>query len=108
MRKANMTLNALEAALKLPESWKQSNAIEEFERTEFGIEALPLLEKALDDDSVSVVLAAVNCVGKLGPKALVGESADMSTPSGLVAKLFSLGNRVWGYSCYKNCYGTCL
>ncbi len=33
--------------------------------------------------------------GKLGPKALIGEAANMNAPGGIVAKRFSLGNRVW-------------
>jgi hypothetical protein len=103
-----MTLNDLETALNLPEDWKRSGAISEFKQTEFGVEALPLLEKALDDEFISGVLEAIECIGKLGPKALIGVSADMSTPRGLVARLFSLGNRVWDYSGYKNCYSTSL
>jgi hypothetical protein len=112
MTKTNMTLKTLEAALKLPDKLpdclKRIEAIREFRRTEFGIEALPLLEKALGDGDISVVVIAIECIGELGPKALMGESADMNSPKGLVAKLFSLGNHVWGYSGYKNCYSTCL
>jgi hypothetical protein len=108
MKDMSMTLQALEKALELPEGWKRSNAFREFEKTDYGIEALPLLEKAMDDKFISVILVAIECVGKLGPQALVGESSDRNTPRGLVAKLFLLGNRVWDYSGYKNCYSTCL
>lgn len=105
-----MTLSALERALKMKtrETWKRSEALGEFKQTDFGVEALPLLEKALDDDDISVVLLAIECIGKLGPQALNGESAAISAPRGLVAKLFSLGDRVWGYSGYKNCSSTSL
>lgn len=55
-----------------------------------------------------MVLHAIECIGKSGPKALIGEAANMNAPGGIVAKLFSLGDRVWDYSGYKNCYGTSL
>jgi hypothetical protein len=103
-----MTLKELEIKMKLPEAWKRSEAMGEFKETEFGIEALPLLKRALDDDFISVVLLAIECIGKLGPQALAGEPADTKAPKSLVAKLLSLGDRVWGYSDYKNCYGTAL
>jgi len=103
-----MAIADLENALKFPEGWKRSEALRTFGQTEFGLEALPLLEKALDDESILVVSEAIEVIGKLGSKALIGESADMNTPRGLVARLFSLGNHVWSYSGYQNCYGACL
>lgn len=103
-----MTLSALEQALKHPAGWERSEAVGDFHKTDFGMEALPLLEKALDDDFISVVIYAIECIGKLGAKALIGEAANMNAPAGFVAKLFSLGNHVWGHSGYKNCYSTSL
>ena len=102
-----MTLQSLEESLKSPDALKRANALREFKQSEFGIEAIPVLEKAMEDE-ILVVLEAIECIGKLGPKALVGESADLNTPRGVVAKLFSIGNRVWSYSGYKNCYSTSL
>jgi len=61
------------------------------------MEALPVLVKALDDDSV--VFSAIKCIGKLGPQVLVGDSSD--TSQGLAARLLSLGDKVWDYSDYK-------
>jgi hypothetical protein len=103
-----MTIQDLETALKVPEGWKRSEAFSEFSQTEFGVEALPVLKKALDDEFISVVLAAIECIGKLGPRALIGEPTEIKSPCGLVAKLLSIGNRVWSYSGYKNAYGTSL
>jgi hypothetical protein len=104
-----MTLEVLEKALKSPVHWKRSEAMRQFlKEADFGIEALPLLEKAIDDEDIVVILAAIECIGKLGPKVLTGESADINTPRGLVAKLLSLGNQLWDYSGYKNCYSTSL
>lgn len=103
-----MTLHNLKTALKSRDSLKRSRAIDAFKQTDFGLEALPLLRKAIDDDDISVILTAIECIGKLGPQALAGESPDRPTPKGLAAKLLSLGNRLWSYSGYKNCYGTAL
>ncbi len=108
MADAKMTLQALERAMKLPEGWKRSGALGEFRETGFGMEALPVLVKALDDDFISAVLIAIESIGKLGPQALGGEAAGTDKPTGLVAKLLSLGDRVWSYSGYKNCYSTSL
>jgi hypothetical protein len=94
-----MTIKDLETALKIPEAWKRSDAINAFRKSKFGVEAMPVLVKALDDEFPSVVLLAIECIGQLGPEALTGESSDMSSPRGLVAKLFSLGNHcIWCYS----------
>lgn len=103
-----MTLDTLEQALRHPAALRRSEVLAEFQKTDFGVEALPLLEKALDDEFISVVLYAIECIGKMGPRAVIGDSAGSSAPTGLVGKLFSLGNRVWDYSGYQNCYGTAL
>ena len=108
MKKTNMTLEALEQALKLPESWKRWDALRAFKQTEFGVEALPLLEKLLDYNDDPIALHAIECIGKLGPQALIGESADTSAPKGLIAKLLALGDHLWGDTGYKNCYSTAL
>ena len=70
-----------------------------------GVEALPLLRRALMGDDVEVAIEAAECIGKLG--AAAREAADGGA-EGLETELFVAGSKVWSYSLYCNCYSACL
>jgi hypothetical protein len=70
-----------------------------------GVEALPLLRRALIGDDVQVAIEAAECIAKLGARAR--EAAD-GGPEGLETDLFVTGSKVWSYSLYCNCYSACL
>ena len=106
-----MPLSELETALQSTDLIIRDEAIKRYAKTAFGIEALPVLRKALDDDWVDVVLAAADCIGKLGPAALSSPAAhgkDGSAFGGLEFQLILAGSKVWDYSMYPNSYSTCL
>lgn len=69
------------------------------------------------DESVIVVLTAIECIGKLGPEALTcaagqalvdSQRGNGVEPLNLEWQLYVLGGRVWGYSLFANCYSACL
>lgn len=111
-----MTLKQLETALKSSKHLKRLEALQRFSEDTFGLEALPLLRRTLaQDDSISVIICAVECIGKLGPEALTcpAGQALMDSSIGrerlsLEWQLYVLGGRVWGYSLVANCYSVCL
>jgi len=68
---------------------------------------------AKTNGDITLVLLAIECVGKLGPEALTcpaGQtySGPGEVPSELEWQLYVLGGTVWGYSLYANCYSACL
>jgi len=106
-----MTVAELESALQSADLKIRDEAIKRFSKTAFGIEALPTLRKALDDDWVGVVLTAADCIGELGPKTLsfpAAKGKDGSWFGGLESQLILAGSKVWSYSMYPNCYSSCL
>ncbi len=110
-----MTLKELKTKLASSDDLKRTGALKEFRDGEFGLEALPLLRQLLADESISLVLLAIECIGKLGPEALTCEAGESEMPTGcgkerasLEWQLYVLGGRVWGYSLYSNCYSACL
>jgi hypothetical protein len=115
-RKGKASLEKLEQALASAHSSKRAAAVEDLKKSEFGLEALPLLRKALADDDVSTVIAAAECIAMLGPGAA---TCSAGTASELVAKpvtdhddlfaqLMARGAQVWSYSGYANAYSACL
>lgn len=110
-----MDMKSLKTALASKDANVRANAVLEFGRTEFGVEALPLLRKALADEYVGTVINAAQCIARLGPAALDAPAAEKSMPVGLArdnadleSQLMLAGGRVWGYSGYPNGYSSCL
>ena len=108
-----MTLKELQTALKSTNNTKRIDALLKFRAGSFGLEALPLLRQLMAEDEVTLVLRAVECVGKLGPEALTCPAGQTysglgKVPAELEYQLYVLGGRIWGYSLYANCYSACL
>ena len=112
-----MTTADLRKALASRDGNDRAEALRAFRDTGFDVKALPLLRRALSDKYVEVVIAAAECVGKLGPAALASPAAE--TPVrvdghgdgdevDLVTQLMLAGAKVWGYSGYANAYSACL
>jgi hypothetical protein len=114
--KSKATLQTLEQALASSNSSKRAKAVQELKKSEFGIEALPLLRKALADNDVSTVIAAAECIAMLGPAAATSPAGQASElvarldpdHDDLFAQLTSRGAQIWSYSGYANAYGACL
>lgn len=108
-----MTLKELKTALKSSENPEYDDALQQLREGTFGLEALPLLRQLMAQEGITVVLTAIECVGKLGPEALTcpaGQkySGPGAVPDELEWQLCVLGGRIWGYSLYANCYSACL
>lgn len=113
-----MTLKELEVALKSTDHLKRSDAMREFRDSTFDLQSLPLLRRLLaEDDSITLILHAIECIGKLGPEALTcaagqalvdSRGGNGVEPLNLEWQLYVLGGRVWGYSLFANCYSACL
>ncbi len=114
--KGKASLQDLERALALPHSSKRAAAVEKLKQSEFGIEALPLLRKALADDSIFTVLHAAECIARLGPEAATcpaGQASELiakpdTDHDDLFAQLRFRGAQIWSYSGYANAYSACL
>jgi hypothetical protein len=110
--KGKASLQKLEQALASSNSSKLVAAVEELKKSEFGLEALPLLRKALADDDI----AAAECIAMLGPEAATCPAAEASelvakpetSHDDLCAQLMARGAQVWSYSGYANAYSACL
>jgi hypothetical protein len=106
----------LEATLSSTNATKRAEAMRDFAKTEFGLEALPTLRRALADGFVSVVIAAAECIGRLGSQALNSPAGQKSMPvdlaepdnADLEEQLMLAGSKVWSYSGYANSYSSCL
>ena len=114
--KGKASLQELERALASPHSSKRAAAVEKLKQSEFGIEALPFLRKALADDSIFTVLHAAECIAKLGPEAATcpaGQASELvakpdTAHDDLFAQLRFRGAQIWSYSGYANAYSACL
>jgi hypothetical protein len=114
--KGKASLQKLEQVLASSNSSKRAAAVEELKKSEFGLEALPLLRKALAEDDVSTVIAAAECIAMLGPDAATcsaGEASELvakpnTDHDDLFAQLMARGAQVWSYSGYANAYSACL
>lgn len=106
-----MSVAELESAMGSADQRIRDDAIARFEKTKFGVDALPVLRQALADESITVMSCAIRCIGKLGPKAMASPAAEERIPPYNVDLEFQLvltGSRVFSYSLYPNCYSACL
>lgn|SRR5690349_16129891 len=106
-----MDLKKLSEALSSEKALKREEALARLQNTDFGLEALPLLRRALEDDYVGVVIKAAECIAKLGPDALSCPAGQNNVKAGwgeLDSQLAVAGGKVWSYSGYANCYSACL
>jgi hypothetical protein len=114
--KGKASLQKFEQALDSSNSSKRAAAVQDLKKSEFGLEALPLLRKALADDDVSTVVAAAECIAMLGPEAATcpaGEASELiakphADHDDLFGQLRARGAQVWSYSGYANAYSACL
>ena len=108
-----MTTAELKKAMASRDGNDRAEALREFRDGEFDAKVLPLLRRALNDKYVEVVIAAAECVARLGPAALESPAAEAEVRVGddavdLVTQLVLAGSKVWGYSGYANVYSACL
>jgi hypothetical protein len=88
----------------------------EFRATEYGLEALPTLRRALAENDASMVIEAANCIAKLGPEAATCEAGENEQPiaegspdhGDLFDQLRMRGGQIWSYSGCANAYSDCL
>jgi hypothetical protein len=101
----------LQAALASPKDSVRTNGIRAFAKTDFDVDAIPLLRRALADNDVEVAITAANCIAKLGPAAAESAGAESSPVFNhvdLEEQLILAGGKIWPYSGYANCYSACL
>ena len=108
-----MKIADLKKALASRDGNDRAEALRAFGDTEYDTKALPLLRRALNDKYVEAVIAAAECIGRLGPAALDSPEAEALLKVGedeldLVTQLTLAGAKVWGYSGYANAYSACL
>src|SRR5688572_8650550 len=94
-----VSLAELEKAFEKPEGLYEK--LKAFKGGSFGVEALPLLRRALIEDNVQTAIEAAECIAKLGP-------AAKRAGDNLETELLVIGSKVWSYSLYCNCYSACL
>jgi hypothetical protein len=101
----------LEAALGSPKTEVRTKTMRDFAESEFGLDALPVLRRALDDTWMEVVLIAAKCIAKLGPAAMEAPDAESAAEYGhadLTEQLMRAGAKVWSASGYPNAYSACI
>jgi hypothetical protein len=106
-----MNIKKLETALASKSALKRKETLTKLQETDYGIEVLPLLRRALEDEYVEVVIEAANCIAALGPEALSCPAGQRNVKEGwdeLDSRLMVAGGKVWSYSGYANCYSACL
>ena len=109
--KKGSSVAQLQAALASPKGSVRTEAIRAFAKTDFDVDALPVLRRALDEDDVEVAITSAECIAKLGPAAASAPAADSSAEFhhvDLVDQLMQVGGKIWSYSGYANCYSACL
>ena len=52
----------------------------EFQKSDFGLDALPLLRRVLAEDDATMVIHAAECIAKLGPEAATCKAGEASQP----------------------------
>jgi hypothetical protein len=111
-KKTSYSLKELERALASSDALIRQDALLKLYKSDFGIEAVPLLRKALADTSALVASEATRCIAKLGPEAATsagGQQSDATTDyTDLAVQLMALGGKIWSHSGYANLYGDCL
>lgn len=110
-----MNIKELKVGLSSPDHLKRKDVLRQFRDDPFGIEALPLLRRLIEDADVQIVIYAAECIAKLGPEAVSCPAGQAIIPAGtggdrvdLVWQLQLAGSKFWGYSIYANCYSACL
>jgi hypothetical protein len=103
-----ITLTELETALASTDWRVRHDAFARFRRKPFGLEALPVLRKALVLEDMSMVIQSAECIGKLGPAAATPDDAVPTGTDKVEFQLMYAGAKVWSGTGCPNCYGTCL
>jgi hypothetical protein len=110
------SLQDVEKALKTKKGHERWAVLREFHKSEYGLEALPMLRRLLAEDDATMVIHAAECIAKLGPEAATcpaGEKsqavADPHVDDGdLFDQLILRGSQTWSYSGCANAYSACL
>jgi hypothetical protein len=109
---ASDQLKKLKAKLATPKKGlSHLNALGEFQKTDFGTEAIPVLRNILKSDDMMLVGGAAICIAKLGPQALTsseGQGDEGACYECLASDLEIAGSRIWSHTGYCNCYSPCL
>jgi hypothetical protein len=106
----------LERKLSKSKGHERWAVMREFQKGDFGLDALPLLRRLLAEDDASMAIHAAECIAKLGPEAATCEAGEASLPiadahvddGDLFEQLRLRGAQVWSYSGYANAYSSCL
>jgi hypothetical protein len=112
----SMSVEVFEKRLSKLKGHERWALIREFQKGDFGLEALPLLRRLLAEDDASMVIHAAECITKLGPEAATSDVGEKSLPiaephvdhGDLFDQLRHRGAQVWSYSGYANAYSACL
>jgi len=110
------SISDVEKQLKAKKGHERWAVLRELHKSEYGLDALPLLRRTLAEDDASMVIHSAECIAKLGPEAAtcpVGEARQRIAESGteeggLFSQLKLRGAKVWSYSGYANAYTSCL
>jgi hypothetical protein len=106
----------VEKALAKKKGHERWAVIREFLKSEYGLEALPMLRRLLAEDDASMVIHAAECIAKLGPEAATCPAGEASQPvadphvddGDLFEQLKLRGGQTWSYSGCANAYSACL
>jgi hypothetical protein len=106
----------VEKALKQKKGHERWAVLQDLRKAEYGLEALPLLRRALAEDDASMVIEAAKCIAKFGPEAATSPDGETSQPiavahvdnGDLFDQLKMRGGQTWSYSGYANAYSACL
>jgi hypothetical protein len=106
----------VEKALKTKKGHERWAVLQELQKTEYGLEALPMLRRALAENDASMVIHAAECIAKLGPEAATCPAGEKSQPvadpyvdnGDLFEQLTLRGAQTWSYSGCANAYSACL
>jgi hypothetical protein len=106
----------VEMALKKKKGHERWAVLREFLKADYGLEAVPMLRRALAENDASMVIHAAECIAKLGPAAATCPEGEASQPvadshvdkGDLFDQLKLRGGRIWSYSGCANAYSACL
>jgi hypothetical protein len=112
----SMPLKEFEKKLASRKGHERWAVVQEFQKGDFGIEALPLLRRLLAEDDASMVIHAAECIAMLGREAATSDAGEANLPiadahvdnGDLYDQLRHRGAQMWSYSGYANAYSTCL
>jgi hypothetical protein len=111
-----MSLKEVEARLKKKKGHERWAVMREFGKSDFGLDALPMLRRILAENDASMVIHAAECIAKLGPEAATCPAGEEALPisdpiddeGDLFDQLNLRGAHVYGYSGCANSYPACL